>query len=51
MEQNRQTDSNTRLVLDETTIYEVDLECCRRLSEEEKREAGVDDRVMGEMHR
>lgn len=36
MEKEEQCDSNTRLVIDDTTIYEIDIECYQCLSEEDK---------------
>ena len=42
MERNRKMDEDTWLVLDDTTIYEVDLECYRNMSEEERRAAGLE---------
>ncbi len=34
-------EENTCLVVDDTTIYEVDLDCCQCLTEQERRKAGV----------
>ncbi|MCH5252853.1 MAG: hypothetical protein J1F22_07750 [Lachnospiraceae bacterium] len=38
MEEKERRDSSTRLVVDETTIYEVDMDCYRCLSEREREE-------------
>lgn len=34
-------EKNVRLVVDDTTIYEVDLDCCQCMTEQERQEAGV----------
>ncbi len=41
MERTRQADSDTWLILDDTSVYEVDLECYRCLTEEERQKAGL----------
>lgn len=36
-------DAHSRLVLDDTTIYEVDLDCYECMTEQERREAGLEE--------
>lgn len=36
-------EENVRLVVDDTTIYEVDLDCYQCMTRQERREAGLDE--------
>lgn len=48
MRNSEQYDSNTRLVIDDTTIYEIDMECYQCLSERDKEKYfGTEDKVRG----
>lgn len=44
LDDRRYTDVNSgsRLVLDDTTIYEIDLDCYQCMTEQERREAGLE---------